>query len=139
MNDPVIFPDTAVVVIDELLNVLPDDGYTDIGVYSSVPNPRPTEFVTVERVGGPRANIAQDSAHLAVDCWSTSDRDAHDLAQIVRARIHAMQGTSNEGGTVGRIDELSGPSSNPDPASSQDRYSFQVVVAVRGFTLDSGS
>jgi hypothetical protein len=138
VNDPVLFPDSAAVVIDGLLNTLPDDGY-DIDVFSSVPNPRPTEFVVVERVGGPRANIAQDSAHLAVDCWSTSDRDAHDLAQIVRARINAMRGTMSEGGAVGRVDELSGPSRNPDPASSQDRYSFQVVVAVRGATLDTGS
>lgn len=138
MNDPVLFPDSTTVVIDGLLNTLPDDGY-DVGVYSSVPNPRPDEFVVVERVGGPRANIAQDSAHLAVDCWSTSDRDAHDLAQIVRARINAMQATMTEAGAVGRVDELSGPSRNPDPVSTQERYSFQVTVAVRGATLDTGS
>ncbi len=138
MNDPVLFPDTTEVVINGLVDVLPDDGY-DIGLYSTVPNPRPAEFVVIERVGGPRANIAQDSAHLAVDCWSTSDVDAHNLAQIVRARIAAMQGTVIDDQAVGRVDELSGPSRNPDPVSSQDRYSFQVAVAVRGSTLDTGS
>lgn len=138
MNDPVLFPDSALTVIDGLLDVLPDDGY-DIGVYETVPNPRPDEFVTVERVGGPRANIAQDSAHLAIDCWSTSDSAAHDLAQVVRAHIIAMKGSVVDGNAVGRVDELSGPSSNPDPASSQPRYSFQVTVAVRGATLAAGS
>jgi hypothetical protein len=136
--DPILFPDTVTIVIDRLLNTLPDEGF-DVGVYSSVPNPRPASFVVVERLGGPRQNIVADNAHLAVDCWNSNDRDAHDLAQMCRALIHAMQGVSFEGGDVGRIDELSGPYRNPDPDSAQDRYSFQVTVAVRGTTLASGS
>lgn len=139
MDDPVLFTDTAAVVMQGLLDVLPDDGYANVGLFSSVPNPRPSEFVVIERVGGPRANVAQDSAHLAVDCWSSSDVAAHDLAQVVRARIIAMRGTVIDSQAVGRVDELSGPSSNPDPESSQDRYSFQVVVAVRGSTLNTAS
>ena len=138
MNDPVLFPDTTDVLIEGLADVLPADGY-DIPLVSTIPNPRPTEFVVVERIGGPRANIAQDSATIAVDCWSTSDVEAHNLAQIVRARIHAMRGTVVDGQAVGRVDDTGGLRRNPDPDTGHDRYSFQVAVAVRGSTLDTGS
>jgi hypothetical protein len=136
--EAILFPDAASVVIDALLDVLPGDGY-DAGVYGEIPNPRPSEFVVVERLGGPRAHFVQDQAQLAVDCWSTDDQAAHDFAQVVRARIHEMQGRDYNGGAVGRIDELSGPFRNPDPDSAQDRYSFQLYVPVRGQALDAGS
>jgi acetylornithine deacetylase/succinyl-diaminopimelate desuccinylase-like protein len=136
--DPILFADTTTIIIDRLSNTLGGEGFAD-DVYSSIPNPRPAEFVVVERLGGPRQNIVADNAHIAVDCWAATDREAHDLAQMCRAFIHAMQGLAFEGGTVGRIDELSGPYRNPDPDSGQDRYSFQVTVAVRGQTLATGS
>lgn len=137
--EAIVFPDAATITIDHLVEVLPFDGYTDATVHGEIPNPRPDEFIVVERIGGPRQTLVSDAAHLAVDCWSTDDVAAHDIAQIVRARILSMRGEVIGGYAVGRIDEMSGPYRNPDPDSAQPRYSFQVTVPVRGESLDAGS
>lgn len=136
--DPVEFPDTTTIVVNHLASELDGAGY-DIGVYSDVPNPRPTEFVTVKRVGGPRRNLVADGAQLVIDAWAGDDVAAHDIAQIARSYLNAMYGEVVGGVQVYRVDELSGPGSKPDPESGQARYSFQTTVMVRGTPLTTGS
>lgn len=136
--DPVLFPDTVTLSVDYLAEQLVDAGY-DTPVVSAVPNPRPAEFVHLYRLGGPRNTPVSDRAQIAVDTWGDDDIAAHDLAQIARAHIVAMYGQVVAGVQVYRVDELSGPSSLPDPESGQARYSFQVAVMVRGTPLPAGS
>ena len=132
MMEPVLFPDTATLVIEAL------EAELAVPVYGQTPSPRPDEFVTVIRVGGVRSTLVSDGAQIAVDCWSTDDVAAHNLAQLARAAVFALYGEVTGGVQVYRVDELSGPSSLPDPTSAQPRYTFQNRIAVRG-TPQTGS
>lgn len=53
--------------------------------YADVPNPRPSEFVTVERTGGSRGSVATDKPVIAVQAWSTSRYTASELMLSVDA------------------------------------------------------
>lgn len=52
--------------------------------YADVPNPRPKEFVTVERTGGP-SSVALDRSTVAVQAWSESRYKASELMLKVDA------------------------------------------------------
>jgi hypothetical protein len=133
MPERIVFPDTTALVIGALNDQLDDLGYTGVPVRSRIPNSRPTgRFVVVQRTGGPVANLVTDGAQLTVEAWSSSDHDAHSLAQACRAIIHSLEGTVVAGSTVYGVDEFSGPGYLPDPASAQSRYTFTAVVNVRG-------
>lgn len=133
MAQPILFPDVAAEVgawLREQLNVDTD---------TRVPNPRPDEWLMVRRVGGPRRDLVIDDATLAIEAWSVSDANSHDLAQLARAYLIAMVGeTVGDSLFVYRVDELSGVANLPDPESTQSRHTFTVAVTVRGVVL-SGS
>jgi hypothetical protein len=132
MGERILFPDAAVAVIGALNDQLDDLGHAGTPVRSKVPNPRPAKFVTVFRTGGPRVNVVTDAAQLTIEAWASSDHEAHNLAQACRAILGALEGTVAGGTTVYGVDEFSGPGFLPDPASSQSRYTWSVVVNVRG-------
>lgn len=121
MRPVVIFPDAVEVIIGHLADVLDDP------VEPRVPNPRPDRFLTVQRVGGARRTIVTDAPLLAFEAWAQSDQDAHDLAQLARAHVHALVGTA-----VYLVEEAGGPALLPDPESHQSRYVFTVAVHLRG-------
>jgi hypothetical protein len=100
-------------------------------VLPRVPNPRPTTFYTVRRVGGPRRNIVTDSPTITVESWAGSDEDAADMAQLARAVLHDALGTVIAGVLVCKVDEFSGPVNLPDPLSDQPRYTQTFSVALR--------
>lgn len=52
--------------------------------YADVPNPRPKEFVTVERTGG-TSSVALDRPTVAVQAWSESRYKASELMLKVDA------------------------------------------------------
>lgn len=56
---------------------------TGVATYAEVPNPRPDEFVTVERTGGARTDVVVDNPMLAIQCWSTSREAASRLARSI--------------------------------------------------------
>jgi hypothetical protein len=93
-----------------------------------VPNPRPSIFLVVRRVGGPRRNLVTDEPMVAVEAWADSDENAHDLIQQARAVLHAAIGTAG----IYRVTEISGPGNLPDPVSDQPRYTQTFQVALRG-------
>lgn len=128
----ILFPDAAATVIGALNTQLPAFGFTAVPVRSRVPAQRPARFVRVFRTGGPRANIVTDGAQLTVEAWSTSDVEAHDLAQAARAIVGGLEGTVTGGVTVCTVDEFSGPAFLPDPTSDQSRFTWTTSVNVRG-------
>lgn len=130
----VLFPDAAAILIDYLRGLLAARG-DSAPVGQKTPNPRPARFVTIHRVGGPRRSIVADAPLLAVECWATTDPDAHDLAQLARALLHTARGRSLDGVAVYRIAEAGGPVNLPDPLSQQSRYTFTLEVALRGAAL----
>lgn len=102
-----------------VLNVVPDRG-------------RPAEFVFVRRTGGARRGVVVDQAMLTIECWSSDDASASQLAQFVRAHLGAIAGRWPG---VSRYVEFSGPASLPDPNSGQARYTWTVSVDFRGHAI----
>lgn len=131
----VLFPDAVATVIAALTAAYSAHSLDAPLLTNEVPNPRPEEFFTIQRVGGPRRDLVTDEAQLVFDAWSRSMADAHDLAQTGRALLLSLPGTVVAGTTIGRIQELSGPHEDPDPVSQQARFSFGALVALRGGAL----
>lgn len=131
MSDIVVFPDAVAVTIGYLSDELGDRG-SEAEVVKDVPDPRPDVFVTILRSGGVRQTVVSDNAVLIVECWAQTSADAHDLAQLCRALLHAMPGTTQAGVPIYRVDEVGGPVDLPDPLSEQPRYTFTVQVHLRG-------
>lgn len=102
-------------------------------VSSKVTNPRPSEFVTVRRTGGPLATRVSDQPQLTIECWAASDIRAYDLANEVRALLRAMaDGTVRATNTVVyRYTEFSGPAYLPDSNSEQDRVTWTCSLHAR--------
>lgn len=126
MSETIVFPDAALLVIDYL------NDHLAASVEPRIPAERPAAFLTVQRVGGPRATLVTDAPLLAIEAWGDNDEDAHDLAQEARAQLHALPGTVLDGVAVYRVDEAAGPALLPDPLSNQSRYVFTVAVHLRG-------
>lgn len=120
---PVEFPDAVEVVITYLRSVLPG-----IPILPSVPEPRPAEFIRIERLGGLRDSIVTDRPRIDIHCWSDSQAHAEELMRRTRAYAHAMPG-------VYRVREVAGPQWLPDSTSGQARYAFAIEFATRGRAL----
>lgn len=127
----IVFPDAVLVTIQYLRGALP--GLT---VVSRVPNPRPPEFVRIERLGGTRRNLILDRPRIDVECWSDSEGNAADLSATVRAYVLAMAGKRSTT-TVYDVREVSGPMWLPDSESGQPRYSFAVEFSTRGTEMET--
>lgn len=109
-----------------------------VPVSVTVPNPRPDEFVTVRRTGGPRRDLVTDAPILAVECWAELPSEALSLAQLARGLINEIPGSIIGGLTVYRVVEAAGPALLPDPESNQARYTFTVQLDVRGSAQEEG-
>ncbi len=131
MTEVIVFPDTVALVVTHLGDNL------DEPVYSRIPNPRPAEFVTVQRTGGPRRNLVTDEAQITVDSWAQTPAEAHDLAQLARAYINSLPGQQVDGVAIYKSDELAGPADLPDPLSDQPRYSQSFAISARGTATGS--
>lgn len=122
----VVFPDAVLVVVEYLRSKMPGTA-----VYSRVPDPRPREFVRVQRIGGLRDSLVTDRPRIDVECWSDSEEGAEALVSQVRAYTLAIAGRRGDT-TVYRVAEVSGPMWLPDSASGQPRYAFAVEFSTRG-------
>lgn len=134
MGETIVFPDVEALLVDHLTERLAALGDAAT-VHVTVPNPRPSRFVLVPRVGGPARNLVVDSATIATECWAATPGQAHDLCQLVRGLIHATAGRTIGGITVYAVGEVAGPANFPDPLSSQPRYIFTASVQCRGAAI----
>lgn len=126
----VVMPDAVLVAVTLLNDGLPGLG-ADATAYDAVPTPRPAEFVTVRRTGGPRYGKVHDRPQLTVSAWSTSDEAAMDLAQMCAALFASAPGTVVAGVPVGRVEGLS-LYNDPDPLSGQPRATHTLIATMRG-------
>lgn len=127
MTEAIIFPDVEALLIRSLSVGVP--------VSTRVPNPRPASFVRVKRAGGGRRNLVTDACLVVVECWAATEPAAAELAELTRARIHALRQTDNGGEWVRRVQDVSGPGAFPDPVSETPRYQFTVQIDTRGEPL----
>lgn len=115
------FEDVLALMRLQLLALAPD------AVGTKVPNPRPSgPFIRLMDAGGdidgPTAWVM-----ISVECWNTSKKLARDLAHDVQAAISEWA----ESGDVISHAELGWPVDNPDPDSTNPRYTF----VARCFTI----
>lgn len=131
MSQPILFPDAEDLLVDHLTAEFAARGVTATA-HTKVPNPRPTSFVLVPRVGGVRRNIVVDAPTIGFEVWGPTDKAASDLAQITRALVNGMAGHVIGGVQCYRVDELAGPANLPDGVSAQSRYVFTTTLSFRG-------
>jgi hypothetical protein len=134
----ILFPDVSALYADYLTDELADRGHT-WPVGTTIPNPRPATFVRLLRTGGIRRNIVVDETQLTVETWAEREEEAHDMSQLVRGIIYATRGLVIAGETIYNIGDITGPGSLPsglvfrqDALSAQARFSFTLLIAVRG-------
>ena len=97
---------------------------TGVEAYADVPNPRPTEFITVERTGGSRTDVVVDNPTLAVQCWSSSRAAASELALAVDEALPRFAYEPH----VHKVERLS-LYNHPDEKGNAARY--QIVVQLK--------
>lgn len=97
-------------------------------VSTKVPNPRPSRFVRAWRTGGAALNRVVDQPQVTVTCSAPSSVTASDDARAAR---HALMNESSGMPLVRRVEDVSGVYYDPDPDTSEDRYSFTVRLTVR--------
>lgn len=135
MSEVITFPDIESLLVEYLTEQLPLYGETAT-VHTQIPSPRPDEFVTVPRVGGPRRNIVVDTPTISADSWHIRPKAAHDLAQVVRGLVHAAEGQVLGGFQVYRVREFTGPGNLPDGVSAHARYTQAFSILIRGSVLE---
>lgn len=126
----VVFPDAVMVVIDYLREKVPGTP-----TYSRVPDPRPAEFIRIERLGGLRRTIVTDRPRVDIHCWSDTEENAEALVATVRAYALSMAGRRGAT-TVYDVAEVGGPQWMPDATSGQPRYAFAIEFCTRGTELE---
>lgn len=134
MAQAVAFPDVESLLVDYLTGAFAARSET-ASVHTQVPNPRPSRFVLVPRVGGPARNLVVDNPTIGVECWADSAGAAHDLCQLTRALLRALPGRTVGGVMVYSVAELAGPQQLPDPASQQARYIYTPTLTCRGTAI----
>ena len=93
----------------------------------SVPSPRPSEFVTVERVGGGFSGVGRsrsDRPLLAVQYWAASRLEASDGAKRLSEVLQVLSGK-------GRFARINVTSVTNFPSEKQPRYQLLVDCFMR--------
>jgi hypothetical protein len=132
MAAPVGFPDAVDIVRTYLREQLLARGL-DVPVRTRVPDPRPPQFVRIERVGGSQLDRVTDRPRLDVECWGPDEGTLADLVKVVRALVFAIPGW--RGAVAYDVVDVGGPNTAPDPESGQESASFAVEVSLRGTAL----
>lgn len=131
MAEVVVFPDAVSVTITYLKTALA--GRTvDAGIGTRLPSALVGTFVRVFRTGGLVVERVVDQAQMTIEVYATETDTAHDVAQLVRGLLHAMEGTVQSGVPIYGVNEFAGPQDFPDPLTNKARYSFTVQVSMRG-------
>lgn len=130
MTETIVFPDVAAAVIaylrEQLVSVW-------VGHIPPKDTATRTQWVTVTRSGGTVRDRVVDEAQITVDVWAQKTVDAADLAQLVRAHLHALRSQTTPGPVVFySIQEFSGPAWLPDPVTDRPRFRQTIQIGARG-------
>lgn len=131
MTPPVVvYPDVELLTVNYLRLML-----DDVTVGTVKPSPMPFgPVVVVRRTGGVPDTPVTDRARIDFTVFATTDKAAHDLAQLVRAHVRAMPGVYAEGQVI-RTNEFLGLAHFDDPVTDQPRYLTTQEIVVRGVAL----
>lgn len=99
--------------------------------HTRVPDPRPTAWVQLRRVGGPRIVPVRDQPRVDFWCWAATETAASALADTVRTKVHALAGTSTLGVTCYRTEEFLGPKQDDDEKTGSPRIWMTISLLLR--------
>jgi hypothetical protein len=130
---PILFADIEAPLADRMGTDLLAQGDT-APVVIGVPDPRPSRFVRLVRVGGSQSNLVTDRPRIVFECWSTVGVDAAALAALVRALVNALAPGYVGAVWVDRVIDI-GVAYSPDPQTGTPRYLVTAELHVRGAAL----
>lgn len=134
----ITFPDVELLVVDYLRERFADvelDYADGVTFGTRVPTPLPLPFVEIRRQGGARLDIIRDLARIDVWTWHEGDKQAQDLAQLVRGFLHQLPGVHGDA-VVYRVVEFAGLVRLADPDSDLPRWLTSLEIDVRGATFE---
>lgn len=126
------FADAELLLTTYLRNQLPLVGYPGIQVVTQIPNARPTQFVLLQRTGGPKRDLVTDSAQISFDVYSNTQKNAHDLMAATRMLVNGLAQTYQQGHAIYKVVEFTGPQNLPDPVVPLPRYVWTAIIDIRG-------
>lgn len=136
MNEVILFGDIETALITKLTADLATRSDTAAvqsdGNKPSSPTPRPDRLVVVRRLGGARSGLVTDGASIEFHCYDSSETEAQELAQLIRALVYSYSGHTLSGLLIHRIEEYAAPARMPHPKSHNPRYVFTASVFYRG-------
>lgn len=137
MTVGILYSDVVLLDVDYLQAALDADtthAYADgAQVRTREPNPFTTPLITVGRSGGPDS-IVIDRPRVDFQIWHDDEKQATDLANLVRAYMLAMPGV-HSGVTVYKVTTFSGPSLIWDTDRDLPRLLLSFEQRVRGAAL----
>lgn len=101
-------------------------------VVANEPNPRPDRFVMLSPSGGSDLSVTHDQQLMIVDSWGSTIAEAHDLAQLVRAHLHAIRNTQVGDVLIYVASPIGGVVWMPDPDSDTSRFRQNFQFVTRG-------
>lgn len=107
------------------LVIRPEPYVQGVVVDNKIPNPRPARLIAVRHDGGPRTNLLQTSARLAVNVLAGTEQDAADLSRLVEGLLLSVV-------NVPPVDEITSLSSITRVDDTVPRRYFTVQVLMRG-------
>lgn len=135
-HETIVFPDAVTVCVTHLADAL-----NDLGEDAHVGSRRSgaSREVVLTLVDAEVKQIVRQISTLRIDVWvdeTFGQTEAQDLGQLCRGILGAMAGTVQMGSTVYQVlDGAAGLSDDPDPISGTARYSFHLIVVLRGSAL----
>lgn len=97
-------------------------------VSTKVPNPRSDEHVRVTSLGGTVRNFVQMDSRVLVECWSTDETDAVNLARLAWALLFAASDSYLDASVYATRIQSTGPVNFPDPDTDMPRYQFISTI-----------
>lgn len=91
--------------------------------FMEVPANRPRRFITVERVGGDRADV-RDRPIVAIQAWEETRYKASELAAVIAEFTGSLAVTHPH---VARV-SIESVYNNPDPESESPRYQVNASI-----------
>lgn len=94
-----------------------------------IPNPRPPQFIRVQRTGGDERNMIQERAVLLVECWGGTDTEAWAVTKFAHELLQGRTPLEHNGVELEER-SCSSPVNYPDPSTTSPRYTFTLTTTV---------
>lgn len=100
-------------------------------VATKVPNPRPSEFVRIARLGGNRRKMIMDQAMVGVWCWAETSVRASELGRRAEGLMFALEGLPLGNSFVYSVLSIVGTTVTADADSDQPLCLFNTQITWR--------